>query len=66
MLIDDLNEIIDFWINELAHYDFNQLCTKPFLVHWSMGQMYIHLINDTNYFVSHFKNIKQVLHRGSK
>ena len=55
MSIDDLNQIIDFWINELAHYNFNQLCTKPSSGHWSMGQMYMHLVNDTNYFVEQMK-----------
>lgn len=55
MSIDDLNQIIDFWINELEHYSFNQLCTKPSPCHWSMGQMYMHLVNDTNYFVEQMK-----------
>jgi hypothetical protein len=55
MSIDDFNHIIDFWINELAHYSFNELCTKPSPGQWSMGQMYLHLVNDTNYFLEQMK-----------
>ncbi len=51
MLIDDFNHTIDIWIKELKQYDFIQLCAKPSPKSWSLGQVYMHLIEDTNYYI---------------
>jgi len=55
MLIDDFNHTIDTWIKALDEYDFNQLCAKPSSTSWSLGQMYMHLIEDTSYYIEQIK-----------
>src|SRR4051794_27370025 len=55
MLIEDFNRTIDFWIKELEQYDFKQLCIKPSEDSWSLGQLYIHLINDTGYYLEQMR-----------
>lgn len=49
--MDNLNLTLTFWINELKHYSFVQLCTKPSPTSWSLGQLYRHLIDDTYFFL---------------
>ena len=55
MLIEDFNRTIDLWIKELEQYSFAQLCTKPSSQSWSLGQVYMHLIENTNYFLEQVK-----------
>jgi DinB superfamily len=55
MLIDDFNHTIDTWIKELEQYDFVRLCAKPSPKRWSPGQVYMHLIGQTNYFIEQIK-----------
>lgn len=38
---------LELWKDELAHYEFHTLLKKPNAASWSMGQVYIHLINST-------------------
>lgn len=54
-MLKDFNHTIDIWIKELRRYDFIQLCVKPSPGSWSLGQVYMHLINDTNYFIEQIK-----------
>jgi len=55
MLIEDFNHIIDFWIKELEQYDFIRLRIKPSPTRWSLGQMYMHLIDDTKFYIEQIK-----------
>ncbi|MBC7828235.1 MAG: DinB family protein [Chitinophagaceae bacterium] len=55
MLIDKFNHTIDFWIKELEQYDFTQLCAKPTSTSWSVGQVYMHLIENTDWFIGQIK-----------
>jgi hypothetical protein len=55
MLIENFNRTIDIWIKELEQYDFIQLCTKPSPASWSLGQLYLHLIADTNFYIEQIK-----------
>jgi len=55
MLIEDFKHAIDIWIKELEQYNFVQLCAKPSPNSWSLGQVYIHLIDDTNYYIEQIK-----------
>ena len=43
--------IIDSWIKALDEYSFSQLTAKPSATSWSVGQLYMHLIQATNYFI---------------
>lgn len=51
MLINDFNNTIDAWIKNLEPYSFANLCMKPTPGSWSLGQLYLHLINDTRYYI---------------
>ncbi|NUO00437.1 MAG: DinB family protein [Saprospiraceae bacterium] len=51
MGIQNFNQTIDVWINGLAQYDFDQLRTKPAQNSWSLGQVYMHLLENTGYFI---------------
>ncbi|GAC1395127.1 MAG: hypothetical protein NVSMB63_15020 [Sediminibacterium sp.] len=55
MLMEDFNHTIDIWIKELEQYHFTQLCAKHSPNNWSLGQVYIHLIEDTNYYIEQIK-----------
>ncbi len=55
MLIYDFNYTIDAWVKELERYSFMQLCAKPSPKQWSLGQVFMHLIEDTNYYIEQIK-----------
>jgi hypothetical protein len=55
MRIDNFNLTIDHWIRELDRYDFDQLLAKPSADRWSLGQVYMHLIGNTGYYVEQVK-----------
>lgn len=51
MEIRDCHDTINTWLEELNRYSFAQLVAKPTLKNWSMGQLYMHLIDATGYFI---------------
>ena len=55
MLIEDFNRTIDIWIKELENYGFIHLLAKPSPNSWSLGQVYMHLIDETNYYIKQIK-----------
>lgn len=55
MLIENFNRTIDIWIKALEQYDLVQLCTKPSPTSWSLEQLYLHLIADTNFYIEQIK-----------
>lgn len=55
MTIQDFNNTIDIWIGALERYDFEQLRRKPSADSWSVGQMYMHLIENTDYYIEQIK-----------
>ena len=52
MLIDRFNKTIDDWILSLDQYSFEELLIKPGPDSWSLGQVYMHLVNETRYYLS--------------
>ncbi|MDI3322412.1 DinB family protein [Pinibacter soli] len=52
MHIDEFNHIIDYWITELNQYTFEQICAKPSDKSWSLGQLCMHLIENTDYYAN--------------
>ncbi|UYQ95705.1 DinB family protein [Chitinophaga horti] len=42
---------IDRWTGFLPGYSLEQLCQRPHPGSWSSGQVYLHLIQDTRFFV---------------
>ncbi|UZR97177.1 DinB family protein [Chondrinema litorale] len=55
MEIDKFNKTIDYWIDELSRYSIEQLLIKPDNKSWSLGQVYEHLIEDSNWYNSQIK-----------
>ncbi|SRR6266496_1296716 len=47
----DFSQTLNLWIKELGQYNMSQLLAKPSPAHWSLGQLYIHLIQATNFFI---------------
>jgi len=54
-LIRDFNNTIDIWISELERYNFEQLLAKPFLNGWSLGQVYMHIIHNTQHYIEQIR-----------
>jgi DinB superfamily len=54
-LIEDFNHTVDIWITALDQYDFEKLSAKPAPGKWSIGQVYMHLISQTDYFIKQAK-----------
>ncbi|KAA2243323.1 DinB family protein [Chitinophaga agrisoli] len=50
-LITQFNHTIDQWIAFLDDYTLEMLCQPPREGSWSLGQVYRHIIDDTNYQV---------------
>lgn len=44
------NNTIDIWIDELSQFNIGQLKIKPDQKSWSLGQLYKHLIEETNWY----------------
>src|SRR5262245_35401750 len=51
MIIEHFNHTINTWISQLDRYNFEQLCLQPAPGSWSMGQVYLHLIDATGHFL---------------
>lgn len=51
----DLDQTIDTWINSLGQKTFAQLCVKPAPESWSLGQLSMHLIEATQYYLEQSK-----------
>jgi hypothetical protein len=49
-VIGNFNQSIDRWIGALDNYDNSRLCLQHDADSWSIGQVYIHLIEETGYY----------------
>jgi GTP-sensing pleiotropic transcriptional regulator CodY len=54
-LLDHFNNTINTWIAAMEQYNFHSLCKKPTNESWSIGQVYMHLLNETNYYIEEMK-----------
>jgi hypothetical protein len=46
-----INNTIDIWINALRSYELDTLQAKPDKNSWSLGQVYMHILADTNFYI---------------
>ena len=53
--LDQFNITIDTWIGFLDDYTLPMLCRIPATGSWSLGRMYIHIIEDTSWFAGQIK-----------
>jgi hypothetical protein len=51
MTISNFNHTINIWIRALEQYDYQQLTTQPSPTSWSIGQVCMHLLADTSYYL---------------
>jgi hypothetical protein len=51
MVNENLSQVIESWINEIGQYDPEAICTRPSATSWSLGQVCMHLLHETTYFV---------------
>lgn len=72
-LLRSFNTTIDAWITALHLYTLEMLCEKPQPDTWSLGQVYVHITNDTQYFIEQMKlaaesnaNSDKDMHRDAK
>ncbi|HTH57081.1 MAG TPA: DinB family protein [Cyclobacteriaceae bacterium] len=56
MIIDDFNNTIDTWINDLERYTLDELCARSDPQGWSLGQVYMHLIEETKYYMEQMES----------
>jgi DinB superfamily len=56
MLIEDFNRTIGIWITALEAYNCDQLTARPSSTSWSIGQVYMHLLDDTSYYIEQIKS----------
>jgi hypothetical protein len=54
-VLGQFNVTIDTWIGFLDDYTLPMLCRIPATGSWSLGRMYIHIIEDTSWFVEQVK-----------
>ncbi|BFH59623.1 DinB family protein [Paenibacillus azoreducens] len=55
-IVQKLEEITDLYIKELDRFSMEELTRKPDEEEWSLGQMYMHLINASLYM--HLRNVR--------
>lgn len=55
MLLQQFNETIEQWIGYLDHYSLDMLRQQPDAQSWSLGQVYVHIIDDTRYYIEQMK-----------
>ncbi len=57
-LIDNFNRSVDSWIADLDNFNFDQMTRKPDADSWSLGQVYMHIINETDYYIEQIEACK--------
>jgi len=72
-LIQQFNATIEKWIRCLDDYTLEMLHQKPQPGSWSVGQIYVHITDDTRYFVEQMRaalsdrdNSEKEMHRDAK
>jgi hypothetical protein len=55
IILEHFNDTIDQWIDSLDNYTLEMLHQKPQASSWSLGQVYVHIINDTSWYVEQMR-----------
>ena len=56
IILQQFNATLGKWIAFLNDYTLEQLCWKPASDSWSLGQVYMHVTDDTAYFVGQMRS----------
>jgi len=54
-LLIQFNHTTQHWIDQLEHYSIDMLLQRPQADGWSLGQVYVHIIEDTNFYLEQMK-----------
>ena len=54
-LLEQFNHTIQQWIDQLDNYSIEMLCQRPQADAWSLGQVYIHIMEDTTFYLEQMK-----------
>jgi len=54
-VVNQINKTLSIWITELERYDFDQLCAQPSPESWSLGQVYVHMVDNARYYVEQIR-----------
>ncbi|OJV14785.1 MAG: hypothetical protein BGO21_19025 [Dyadobacter sp. 50-39] len=55
MRVKDYHHTIDIWLQSLETYDIARLLAQPGPGCWSLGQVYMHILDETEFFFSQIK-----------
>ncbi|ACT92728.1 DinB family protein [Dyadobacter fermentans] len=55
MRVKDYHHTIDIWIKSLEPYDIARLLAQPAPGAWSLGQVYVHMLDETEFYFSQIK-----------
>ena len=55
MLKEKFDHTLDMWISELQKFSFDELCRKPSITSWSMSQVCMHLLKETDFYFGQAK-----------
>lgn len=55
ILLKEFNASIQLWIDYLDDYSLEILCAKSDVDSWSLGQIYLHIADDTRWFVQQMR-----------
>ncbi|HEY4209305.1 MAG TPA: DinB family protein [Puia sp.] len=55
IILDRFNETIEIWIGSLDGYNLEMLCRQPVAGSWSMGQVCVHIMDDTTWMVEQMR-----------
>jgi len=51
-LIEDFNQTMNAWIDKLENYSIGDLAFREGPEKWSLGQLYMHLITETDFYIA--------------
>ncbi len=54
-ILERFNKTIQQWIDQLEDYSLDMLQQRPAVDSWSLGQVYVHIIEDTTFYVEQMK-----------
>jgi hypothetical protein len=59
LLLQDFNNTIDSWLETLEQYSYDKFIIKPDRESWSLGQVFMHLVNEMQYYITEIESCLQ-------
>lgn len=58
ILLENFNRTTETWLFSLDQYTMAQLLRQPIPRSWSMGQVYVHIVGETEYYISQMEEAR--------